>query len=156
MKRAALLITTALVTFATLDASAEMTPARWANSKNIRMFFDDDILKAATDELDAAYRYEVEAVARVLADCDGLALLPAPPDECARSISYFLVVSSKADGTLPRLILAMASSAREMRLQELAQPDGDQKRGLARWSKVQGALVTTTRSRLLTLAKDGR
>lgn len=156
MKRAALLITTALVTFPTLDASAEMTPARWANSKNIRMFFDDDILKAATDELDAAYRYEVEAVARVLADCDGLALLPAPSDECARSISYFLVISSKADGTLPRLILAMASSAREMRLQEFAQPDADQKRGLARWSKVQGALVTTTRSRLLTLAKDGR
>lgn len=155
MKRAALFVTTAaFVTFTALGAGAEMTPARWANSKNVRMFFDDDALKAATDELGAAYRYEVEAVARVLADCDGLPLLSAPPEECARSISYFLVVSSRGDGALPRLILAMASAAREMRLQELAQPDADQKRGLARWPKVQGALIGATRGRLLALAKD--
>jgi len=155
MKCVVPLVMTALVTFVPLGASAEMTPSRWANSKNVRMFFDDDVLKAATEELGAAYRYEVEAAARLLADCDGLPLLAAPPEECTRSIRYFLVVFSKSEGTLPRLVLAMASSAREMRLQELTQPDGDQKRGLARWAKVQGALIGATRGRLLTLAKDG-
>ena len=138
-----------------VDVAAELTPARWAASKNVRMFFDDDVLKAATTELDLAYRYEVEAVARVLADCDGAQLLSTLPEACARSLNYFLVVISKGDGALPRLILAMSAAAREIRPQELQQPDAEQKRALARWVKVQGALANGARSRLLELAKAG-
>ena len=137
------------------EVAAELTPARWAASKNVRMFFDDDVLKAATAELEEAYRYEVEAVARVLADCDGAQLLSALPEACSRSLNYFLVVISKGDGALPRLILAMSSAAREIRPQDAEQPDGDQKRALARWVKVQGALARGARSRLLELAKGG-
>jgi len=145
----------ALFALSTANADAEQTPARWAASKNVRMFFDDDVLKAATAELDLAYRYEVEAVARVLADCDGAQLLSIPPEACSRSLNYFLVIISKSDGALPRLILAMNSAAREIRPQESEQPDGDQKRALARWVKVQGALANGARSRLLELAKAG-
>lgn len=138
------------------QAAAEMTPARWAASKNMRMFFDDDVLKAATAELEGAYRYEVEAVARVLADCDGAQSLSILPEACSRSLNYFLVVVSKGDGALPRLILAMSSAAREFRPQDATQLDADQKRALARWVKVQGALANGARSRLLDLAKVGQ
>jgi hypothetical protein len=154
MNRLVLLASALLLGFAA-DATAEMTPARWAANKNMRMFFDDDVLKAATAEIDAAYRYEVEAMVHVLADCDGTQLLPTQPEACPRSINYFLVVISKGDGTLPRLILAMNSAAREFRPQDSNQPDGAQKRALARWVKVQGALANSARSRLLELAKEG-
>ncbi len=149
------LLASALLLGSAAGAAAEMTPARWAASKNVRMFFDDDVLKAATAELEVAYRYETEAVARVLADCDGVQLLSVAPEACARSVNYFLVVLSKTDGTLPRLILAMNAAARETRPQETEQPDGDQKRALARWVKVQGALANGVRARLLELAKAG-
>ena len=151
-----IMLVSALLAWSTVEAAAEMTPARWAASKNVRMFFDDDVLKAATAELDAAYRYEVEAMARVLADCDGAQLLSILPEACTRSLNYFLVVISRSDGALPRLILAMSSAAREVRPQESEQPDGDQKRALARWVKVQSALANGARSRLLELAKSGR
>jgi len=154
MNRLVLLVSALLVGSAG-EVAAEMTPARWAANKNVRMFFDDDVLKAATSELDLAYRYEVEAVARVLADCDGAQLLPTLPEACSRSLNYFLVVISRSDGALPRLILAMSSAAREIRPQESDQLDGDQKRALARWIKVQGALANSARSRLLELAKGG-
>ena len=154
MNRLAIVIS-ALLAMSALEASAEQTPARWAGSKNVRMFFDDDVLKAATAELDLAYRYEVEAVARVLADCDGAQLLSTVPEACSRSVNYFLVIISKSDGALPRLILAMNSAAREIRPQETDQPDGDQRRALARWVKVQSALANGARSRLLELARAG-
>jgi hypothetical protein len=154
MNRLVLLVS-ALLVGSTVEVAAEQTPARWAASKNVRMFFDDDVLKAATAELDLAYRYEVEAVARVLADCDGAQLLSILPEACSRSLNYFLVVIAKSDGALPRLILAMISAARETRPQETDQPDNDQKRALARWVKVQGALANGARSRLLELAKEG-
>jgi hypothetical protein len=154
MNRLVLLVC-ALFMGATVEAAAEQTPARWAASKNVRMFFDDDVLKAATAELDLAYRYEVEAVARVLADCDGVQLMSTPPEACSRSLNYFLVVVAKIDGPLPRLILAMSSAARETRPQDAEQLDSDQKRALARWVKVQGALANGARSRLLELAKEG-
>jgi hypothetical protein len=155
MIRLAMLVS-ALLAWSAAEAAAEQTPARWAASKNVRMFFDDDVLKAATAELDVAYRYEVEAVARVLADCDGAQLLSIMPEACARSLNYFLVVISKSDGALPRLILAMSAAAREIRPQESTQPDGDQKRALARWVKVQSALANGARARLLELARSGR
>jgi hypothetical protein len=154
MNRLVMLVCALLIGSAA-GVSAEQTPARWAASKNVRMFFDDDVLKAATAELDLAYRYEVEAVARVLADCDGIQLLSTPPEACSRSLNYFLVVISKGDGALPRLILAMSSAAREFRPQESTQPDADQKRALARWVKVQAALAAAARGRLLELAKAG-
>jgi hypothetical protein len=154
MKRLVVLVS-ALLAWSPVAATAEQTPARWAASKNVRMFFDDDVLKAATADLDLAYRYEVEAVARVIADCDGAQFLSTLPESCARSLNYFLVVISKGDGPLPRLILAMISAAREIRPQETDQPDADQKRALARWVKVQGALANGARSRLLELAKGG-
>jgi hypothetical protein len=138
-----------------VEVAAEQTPARWAASKNVRMFFDDDVLKAATAEIDLAYRYEVEAVARVIADCDGAQMLSILPEACSRSVNYFLVVIAKSDGALPRLILAMNSAARETRPQDTDQLDNDQKRALARWVKVQGALANAARSRLLELAKEG-
>lgn len=138
------------------QAAAEMTPARWASSKNMRIFFDDDVLKAATAEIEEAYRHEVEATARVIADCDGAQSLPIPPEACSRSLNYFLIVISKADGALPRLILAMSSAAREFRRQDLSELDADQKRAVARWAKVQGALANGARSRLLDLAKIGQ
>src|SRR4051812_33025210 len=109
-----IVLVSALLAWPAVDAVAEQTPARLAGSKNVRMFFDDDVLKAATTELDLAYRYEVDAVARVLADCDGAQLLSILPEACARSLNYFLVVISKSDGALPRLILAMSASAREI------------------------------------------
>jgi len=150
-----LLLVSVLLMGSVVEVAAELTPARWAASKNVRMFFDDDVLKAATAEIDAAYRYEVEAMARVLADCDGAQLLSALPEACSRSLNYFLVVVSKGDGALPRLILAMSSAAREFRPQDSTQLDADQKRALARWVKVQGALANGARSRLLELAKEG-
>jgi hypothetical protein len=149
------LLACALFVGSTVEVAAEQTPARWAASKNVRMFFDDDVLKAATAELDLAYRYEVEAVARVLADCDGAQLLSTLPEACSRSLNYFLVVIAKSDGPLPRLILAMSSAARETRPQDADQLDNDQKRALARWVKVQGALANGARNRLLELAKEG-
>jgi hypothetical protein len=145
----------ALLAWSAVQAAAEQTPKRWAASKNVRMFFDDDVLKAATAELEAAYRYEVEAVARVLADCDGAQFGSTLPEACSRSLNYFLVVVSKGDGALPRLVLAMSSAAREFRLQDSAKLDADQKRALARWVKVQGALANGARGRLLELAKEG-
>lgn len=154
MNRLVILVS-ALLMGAAAQVAAEQTPARWAASKNVRMFFDDDVLAAATTELDQAYRYEVEAVAHVLADCDGAQLLSNLPESCARSLNYFLVVISKGDGTLPRLILAIYSAAREFRPQDSGQPDADQKRALGRWLKVQGALANAARSRLLELAKEG-
>lgn len=154
MVRLVMLAAALLASFA-VAAAAEQTPARWASSKNMRMFFDDDVLKAATAELDLAYRYEVEAMARVLADCDGAQMLETLPEACARSLNYFLVVISKGDGPLPRLILAMSAAAREFRPQDSNQLDADQKRALARWVKVQGALANGARSRLLELAKEG-
>jgi hypothetical protein len=149
-----LMLVSALFMGSAAEVAAEQTPARWAGSKNVRMFFDDDVLKAATAELEQAYRYEVEAVARVLADCDGAQLLSTLPEACSRSLNYFLVVVSKGDGALPRLILAMSSAAREFRPQDSTQLDKDQKRALARWVKVQGALANGARSRLLELAKE--
>jgi len=150
-----IVLVSALLAWSAVEAAAELTPARWAASKNVRMFFDDDVLKAATAELDLAYRYEVEAVAHVLADCDGAQVMSTMPEACTRSLNYFLVVISKGDGALPRLILAMSSAAREIRPQDTEQPDADQKRALARWVKVQGALARGARSRLLELAKGG-
>lgn len=155
MKRLAVIAFALLMGFAG-QAAAEMTPARWAASKNMRMFFDDDVLKAATSELEGAYRYEVEAVARVIADCDGAQSLSMLPEACSRSLNYFLVVVSKGDGALPRLLLAMSSAAREFRPQDASQLDADQKRALARWVKVQGALANGARGRLLDLAKMGQ
>jgi hypothetical protein len=154
MNRLVMLVS-ALLLGTAVETAAEQTPARWAASKNVRMFFDDDVLNAATAELDLAYRYEVEAVAHVLADCDGTQLLSIMPEACSRSLNYFLVVISKSDGALPRLILAMSSAAREFRPQDSTQLDADQKRALARWVKVQGALANGARSRLLELAKAG-
>jgi hypothetical protein len=151
-----LVIASALLMGFAGEVAAEMTPARWASSKNMRMFFDDDVLKAATAEIEGAYRYEVEAVARVLADCDGAQSLSIPPEACSRSLNYFLVVISKGDGALPRLILAMSSAAREFRPRDSTDLDADQKRALARWAKVQGALANGARSRLLDLAKIGQ
>jgi hypothetical protein len=49
----------------------------------------------------------------------------------------------------------MSSAAREFRPQDSTQLDADQKRALARWVKVQGALANGARSRLLELAKEG-
>jgi hypothetical protein len=150
-----IVLASVLLAWSAVEAAAEQTPARWAASKNVRMFFDDDVLKAATAELDLAYRYEVEAMAHVLADCDGAQLLSTLPEACSRSLNYFLVVISKSDGALPRLILAMSAAAREFRPQDSTQLDADQKRALARWVKVQGALANGARSRLLELAKEG-
>jgi hypothetical protein len=155
MIRLVVLAALSLALCGTVGAAAEQTPARWAGSKNARMFFDDDPLKAATDEIGAAYRYEVEAFARVLADCDISQLVSGTSETCTRSFNYFLVVTPKSDGAVPRLLLAMGSAAREMRLQDNAQQDADQKRAFARWVKVQAALGNAARSRLLALAKDG-
>ena len=100
MKRHVVIAFALLMGFAG-QAAAEMTPARWASSKNMRMFFDDDVLKAATAEIEGAYRYEVEAMARVIADCDGAQSLPIPPEACSRSLNYFLVVVSKGGRRSP-------------------------------------------------------
>jgi hypothetical protein len=139
------------------EAASAQAPVRFANSRNVKLFFDDALLKAATTEIESAHRYETEALARVVADCDVAPIMAVTPEYCARSINYFLVVNSTGNNALPRLIMAMGVAAREMRLGDMtAQNDSDQKLALARWAKVQGALAGAARGRLQALAKEGK
>lgn len=153
MIRHALLVAAGLsLSAASVNAQA---PVRFANSRNVKLFFDDALLKSATTEVEGAHRYEAEALARVIADCDVAPIMAVTPEYCARSINYFLVVNSTSNGALPRLIMAMGVAAREMRLGDMTvQDDADQKRAMARWAKVQGALAGAARGRLQALAKE--
>ena len=154
MFRSTLLVTAALSISAAALPAVGQVPARFANSRNVKLFFDDELLKAARTELESAYLYEAEALARVIADCDVSPIMAVTPESCARSINYFLVVNSPGNGALPRLIMAMGVAAREMRLHEAGTDDPDQKRAFARWAKVQGELAGAARSRMQALSKE--
>jgi hypothetical protein len=154
MFRSSLLVAAALSIWAIAVPASAQVPARFANSKNVKLFFDDELLKAARTELESAHLYEAEALARVIADCDVAPIMAVTPEACARSVNYFLVVNSPGNGALPRLIMAMGVAAREMRLHEAGADDPDQKRAFARWAKVQGELAGAARGRLQALSKD--
>ena len=156
MFRFIVLVAATASAIAGISAASAQVPPRFASNKNVKLFFDDELLKASTHEIEGAYRHEVEAIAHVVADCDAAPLMPVTPEVCARAINYFLVVNSQENRALPRLVTAMGAAAREMRLSESGQPDKDQAQAMARWVKVQGALANAARDRLLALAKDGK
>jgi hypothetical protein len=135
-------------------AAEAQTPVRSANSKNVKLFFDDELLKAATSELEQAQRYEAEALARVLADCDVSPLMSEATDACSRAINYFLVVNAATNTALPRLIMAMVAAGRELRPHGTGTDEAGQKRAFERWGKIQAALAGAVRGRLQALAKD--
>ena len=153
MFRSTLLVAALSICAIAVPAGAQ-APARFANSRNVKLFFDDELLKVARTELENAHLYEAEALARVIADCDVAPIMAVTPESCARSVNYFLVVNSPGNGALPRLIMAMGVAAREMRLHEVGQDDPDQKRAFARWAKVQGELAGAARARLQALSKE--
>lgn len=150
---ALLALAVALLSAGTADAQS---PVRSANSRNVKLFFDDELLKAATGELELARRYEAEALAHVLADCDVVPLMAETPDECTRAINYFLVVNAPANTALPRLLMAMHAAAREIRPRGPGTDESVQKRAFERWARINTELAAAARGRLQALARDER
>jgi hypothetical protein len=146
-----LAVLAAVVPAGSADAQA---PVRTANSKNVALFFDDELLKAATSEIEQAQRYETEALAHLLADCDVAPLMAEVPEVCARAINYFLVVNPPHNTALPRLILAMVAAGRELRTHSAGGDDASQRRAFERWPKIQSELAQAVRGRLQALARD--
>jgi len=144
----------ALAAVVAAGAADAQAPVRTANSKNVNLFFDDELLKAATSEIEQAQRYEAEALAHLLADCDVAPLMAEVTEVCARAINYFLVVNPPHNTALPRLILAMVAAGRELRLHGAGSDDASQKRAFERWPKIQAALAHAVRGRLQALARD--